>query len=145
MKPQREESRSNFIAFNCGNPRPCTKTAQFYKADLLVVGATGLKIEGNNGENDNRKDTFTVMGSVSDGARTRTPAPLTSPKIKVFIFSELEKINVLNLERREGRGHLVQRTVRCHRTALLAHITPHITSSKHCSLHEVSLPTLLSN
>jgi len=41
-----------------------SQAAEFYKADLLVVGATGLKIE----EGDKHKDSFTVMGSVSDGS-----------------------------------------------------------------------------
>mmetsp|Transcript_31122 Transcript_31122/g.77446 ORF Transcript_31122/g.77446 Transcript_31122/m.77446 type:complete len:299 (+) Transcript_31122:143-1039(+) len=46
-----------------------SQAAEFYKADLLVVGATGLKVEH---DNKTQENTFAVMGSVSDGSLRRS-------------------------------------------------------------------------
>ena len=45
------------------------KEAERHQADILVVGATGLKIE----QGAVHADSFSVMGSVSDGARASRP------------------------------------------------------------------------
>lgn len=45
------------------------KEAERHEADILVVGATGLKIE----QGAVHADSFSVMGSVSDGARASRP------------------------------------------------------------------------
>ena len=50
------------------------KEAERHEADILVVGATGLKIE----EGAVHADSYSVMGSVSDGARASRPRALPS-------------------------------------------------------------------
>lgn len=52
------------------------KEAERHEADILVVGATGLKIE----KGAVHADSYSVMGSVSDGARASRPRalPLTT-------------------------------------------------------------------